>query len=217
MEAKYIDVKDIVKGTNIRTEQDESLMELAKSIEEEGLINPITVRKQGKKYCIVAGHRRFSACRLAGLDRIKCCVMSEYDDPLAVQIAENLQRKDMSAYEWVGVFDYLKKAHHFNDSQIAKYLHKTPTWVCQTRKASNYAILQAGGIVTDEVKKITVAQYHKATKQSIYKDMTLVDGVMEVRRYGKKWSITIDDPKLEKELEAFIAELEKKAERRKKK
>jgi ParB family chromosome partitioning protein len=80
---------------------EESLNELASSIKEKGLIQPILVRKVGDKYIIIAGERRWRACKVAGLDKVKCIIreIKNKEDIKEIQIIENLQREDISQIE----------------------------------------------------------------------------------------------------------------------
>ena len=71
----------------------DALFELADNIKQNGLINPITVRPAGARFEVVAGHRRFAACKIAGKIRIACVVRELTDDEVfAVMAAENLER-----------------------------------------------------------------------------------------------------------------------------
>lgn len=74
----------------------EALFELASNIKQNGLINPITVRPVGARFEVVAGHRRLSACKIAGVIKISC-VVRELDDNKTFEImaAENLERADV--------------------------------------------------------------------------------------------------------------------------
>jgi len=74
----------------------EALFELSNNIKQNGLINPITVRPIGDRYEVVAGHRRLSACKIAGIIRVQC-VVRELDDQKAFEVmaAENLERADV--------------------------------------------------------------------------------------------------------------------------
>ena len=78
-----------------------ALAELAKSIEEYGLIQPITVRKVGvNKFQIISGERRFRASQLAGLDEIPAFIRIANDNTmLEMALVENLQREDLNAIE----------------------------------------------------------------------------------------------------------------------
>lgn len=65
---KIIDVDKIKSGRNVRNEKDNDILELAESIDRQGLINPILVRKTGPdKYEVIAGHRRLEAVKRLGL------------------------------------------------------------------------------------------------------------------------------------------------------
>lgn len=81
----------------MRTDLDrDALFDLADNIKQNGLINPITVRPVGEKFEVVAGHRRLSACKIAGIIKISC-VVRELDDnkTFEVMAAENLERADV--------------------------------------------------------------------------------------------------------------------------
>ena len=77
-----------------------ALIELSESIKQQGLIQPITVRAVDDHYEIIAGERRFRACRLAGYKEVPCYVLSP-DEAQAAEMAlvENIQREDLSAIE----------------------------------------------------------------------------------------------------------------------
>ena len=80
--------------------EDESIDELAESIKKHGIINPITVRRLGNKYEIIAGERRFKASQSIGLKEIPAIVI-EADDKKTAELAlnENIQRKELSPIE----------------------------------------------------------------------------------------------------------------------
>lgn len=83
------------------TFEDESLNELAKSIKEQGIIQPITVRKLGyDKYQIISGERRFKASKLAGLEHIPAYIRIANDQAmLEMALVENIQRENLNAIE----------------------------------------------------------------------------------------------------------------------
>ena len=131
---KTLEMSQIVNGKNIRNEKDSEITELAASILAQGLINPILVQKRAKdgKYVVIAGHRRYEAVKYLGLPHIECNIVDDDlndKDILAAQIAENVQRKNMSAWELVEVFDDLKRRHNLNQKQIGKMFGKSDVWV----------------------------------------------------------------------------------------
>ena len=78
----------------------EALEDLAASIKKMGVIQPITLRKQGDKFQIIAGERRFRASKMAGLTVIPAYIRkAEDDDMLEMALVENIQREDLDAIE----------------------------------------------------------------------------------------------------------------------
>ena len=101
-EIKYLKLEDIIPNRlQPRTDFDkEKLEELAESIRQYGIINPLIVRPVGNKYEIVAGERRFKAASIIGLTEVPT-IISNIDDNTSAEIAviENIQRKDLTAIE----------------------------------------------------------------------------------------------------------------------
>ncbi|HCT71308.1 MAG TPA: chromosome partitioning protein ParB, partial [Bacteroidales bacterium] len=79
----------------------EALNELAASIKEQGIIQPITVRKMGyDKYQLISGERRLKASKLAGMDEIPCYIRIANDQQmLEMALVENIQRESLNALE----------------------------------------------------------------------------------------------------------------------
>jgi len=78
----------------------EALNDLAKSIKEHGIIQPLVVRRLQDKYEIIAGERRYKAAAIVGLKKVPCIVMNLNDSESAeVAIIENIQRKEMTPLE----------------------------------------------------------------------------------------------------------------------
>lgn len=117
-----------------KTFNQEELEELAQSIKENGLIQPITVRKVGSKkdskYEIVCGERRFRACQLIGVDTIQA-VVKELNDKqaFACMIIENLQRKDIDPMEEAAALDRLYHEGSMTVAEMAKMLGKSTSFV----------------------------------------------------------------------------------------
>ncbi len=96
-----------------RTFDEQALEELAQSIKEHGVIQPIVVTPTGNKYEIVAGERRFRAAGRAGLDKIPALVRTLSDQhKLELSLIENLQRRDLNVLETATA--YLKLRDQFN-------------------------------------------------------------------------------------------------------
>lgn len=135
---KRIPLKEIVPSKNNprKTFNPEELNELAESIKENGLLQPITVRPikdaedEFAKYEIVCGERRYRATQLTGSLEIDC-IIKELDDKqaLTAMIFENMQRKDVDPMEEANAIDRLVNEFGTDVSQVAKMLGKSETFV----------------------------------------------------------------------------------------
>ena len=106
---------------------DESLQELADSISQHGIIQPLTVRKLSSGYYqIIAGERRSCDARLAGLQEVPVIVI-EADDRKAAELAmiENLQREDLNPMEEAAGFQSLIESYHMTQEEAAQRVGKS--------------------------------------------------------------------------------------------
>lgn len=109
---------------------EEALNELSQSIKEHGIIQPITVRKMGEKFELVAGERRWRAARMAELEVVPCNII-EITDTQSAEIAllENLQREDLNFIEEAMGYENLIKEHEFTQQQLAEKLGKNQSTI----------------------------------------------------------------------------------------
>lgn len=116
----------------------EALEELAESIKEYGLIQPIVVTKKDGYYSIVAGERRWRACKIAGITEIPA-IIRENDDKRNSQISliENLQREDLTAYEKAMGIKNLIDTYHLTQEEVAKQLGKSRCTITNTLRILN--------------------------------------------------------------------------------
>lgn len=104
----------------------EALQDLANSIREHGVIQPIIVRKIGDKYEIIAGERRYKASTLAGLTKIPA-IIRNLDDKEASKVAllENLQRKDLSPIEEARTYQKILEIDNMTQEELGKTMGKS--------------------------------------------------------------------------------------------
>lgn len=109
---------------------DDSLTELAESIKEHGVIQPIIVVKKQGFYRIVAGERRWRAAKIAGLNKIPV-IIKEYDDKKVSEIAliENIQREGLNPIEEAEGINDLMTKHGITQENIAKIISKSRPYV----------------------------------------------------------------------------------------
>ena len=118
-----------------RTFDQEALNELADSVKEHGVLQPIIVTKKGDGYQIVAGERRYRASKLAGLTKIPALVRSISDqNKLEISLIENLQRRDLNTIETATAYQKLRDQFNLTNEAIGKRVNKSQSAVQNTMR-----------------------------------------------------------------------------------
>lgn len=113
----------------------ESLNELAASIREHGVLQPIVVMKGGKNYQIVAGERRWRASKLAGLTKIPAIVRTlNAQNKLELSIIENAQREDLNPIELATAYAKLKSQFNLSNEEIGQRVGKSAGSIVNTMR-----------------------------------------------------------------------------------
>ena len=109
----------------------EPLLELANSIKEHGIIQPITVRKIGRnEFQIISGERRYQASKLAGIDELPCFIrIADDQHMLEMAIVENVQRKDLNAIEIALSYKRLIDECNLSQEELGKKVSKNRSTV----------------------------------------------------------------------------------------
>ena len=109
-----------------KTFTEDSLAELAQSIEQKGILQPILVEESGDgKFNIVAGERRFRAALMAGLERIPVLVKSfSEQEKLEIALIENIQREDLTPIEEAAAFEELMNTAGLSQQELAQHIGK---------------------------------------------------------------------------------------------
>lgn len=117
---------------------EEGLIELAESIRNHGIIQPLTVRKSGDGYAIIAGERRYRAAKMAKLTEVPI-VVRECDENVAKELSliENLQREDLNAIEEAEAISELRNAYGITQEEIAGRLGKSRSSVTNSLRLLN--------------------------------------------------------------------------------
>lgn len=210
---REIPLSKILYGTNVRSELDEDIMELAKSIEDHDILQPLVVRPKGNKYEVICGHRRFRALQLVGGDiTVPCIIRDDISDSdlLRVQLEENIQRKQMSAIELVDAFEKMKKQskRKLTNEQIAAMLNKNLNWVANQYYAVKNIEKVYGENGRDYVQRHRVgAGKILSTLQKQKREATAVrkDGFV-VEHIGKTVTVKCDSSEI---AEYVVSELKK--------
>ena len=128
---------------------EDSLNELADSIKEHGLLEPLIVKKSEDIYEIICGERRFRACQLASLTEIPCLVRDDLDsNGYALALIENIQREDLNPLEMAEAFKQMLEECQISQEELAKTLGKSRSTVTNIIRLNN---------LQEDVKKMVVA------------------------------------------------------------
>jgi ParB family chromosome partitioning protein len=128
VKAQKIALSTIIAGTGQPRQQfaEDSLRELAESIREKGVIQPILVRKKGERYQILVGERRYRAAKIAGMDEIPAIVVDASDrDALELALVENVQREDLNSMEEARAYERLIREFDLGQEEVAKRVGKS--------------------------------------------------------------------------------------------
>lgn len=125
-----IDDVDVAPGRNPRTSMDqERLADLASSIRQHGVLQPVLVEHDDDGYTVVAGHRRLAAARLAGLATVPAFVQSVNGDAFVEALVENLLREDLTPLEEAQALHRLQEDGGLSQRDLAERVTKSVGWV----------------------------------------------------------------------------------------
>ena len=136
--------------------QENALEELAESIRQHGILQPLSVRRVGTAYELIAGERRLRAAQIAGLTEIPCIVMTMDDRESGMAaMVENLQRQDLDFVEEARGISYLMDRWSLSQDQIAKIMGKS-----QSAVANKLRILRHSAPVLDALRSSGLTERH---------------------------------------------------------
>ena len=111
------------------------LKELAESIKEHGIIQPLILKKEAKGYSIIAGERRFRAAKIAQLEEVPAVLMDVSDEKLLqISIIENIQREDLNPIEEGLAYERLLKEYSLTQEELSKTIGKSRTNITNTMR-----------------------------------------------------------------------------------
>lgn len=161
----------------------EELEQLAASIREAGLLQPVVVRRLGAGYELVAGERRLRAARLAGLDEVPAVVVQAGPAESAVMaLVENLQRSDLSYWEEAEGYRRLMKDFSLTQEDVARRMGKT-----QPTVANKLRLLRLEPEVRELLEKEGLSERHARALLSLPAGQARMDAAMEMA--GRRLSV----------------------------
>lgn len=148
--------------------QEAELEGLAQSIAENGLLQPVTVRRENGTYYLIAGERRLRACKLAGLKEIPALVADcEPEDSAVLALLENLQRKDLQMFEQANAIVNLLREWQITQEEAAKRLGMSQSYL-----ANKIRLLKLSPEEQEEILKHHLSERHARALLRV-DDMTL--------------------------------------------
>jgi ParB family chromosome partitioning protein len=132
-------------------EQDK-LDELTESIKKYGVIQPIIVRRDGEFYTIIAGERRWRACKNANIKSIPCIVRDiENKNASEIALIENLQREDLNPIDEANAYEYIMERFGITQEEVSSIVGKSRVYVTNIMRLSNLDEYVKSKIVSNEI------------------------------------------------------------------
>ena len=146
---------------------DDSIKGLAESIRQNGLLQPVTVRKRDDKYELIAGERRYRACLLNGAKDIEAIVMESTDEESAkLALIENLQREDLNAIEQAMAMKRIMRLENLTQNELADRLGYK-----QSTVANKLRLLRLPDYIKKAISSGTITERHARALLNVPQDM----------------------------------------------
>jgi len=163
-----------------KTFSDESLNELAQSIREYGVVQPIIVKKSIKGYELVAGERRTKAAKIAGLVTIPA-IVKEFSDEEMMEIAllENIQREDLNPIDEANSIANILRIRNLTQEEFAKKFGKSRSYITNL-----LGILRLPSVVQDKVKNGVLSMSHARSLSKLDDENKIIDLANRIEKEG---------------------------------
>ena len=160
--------------------REEALRELAESIRQHGILQPLSVRRVGTAYELIAGERRLRAGILAGLTEIPCIIMNMDDRESGMTaLVENLQRQDLDFIEEAKGISYLLQQWSMSQEQVARLLGKS-----QSAIANKLRLLRHSEQVLRAIRQAELTERHARALLKIPTDAQKMQVISLVQKLG---------------------------------
>lgn len=163
---------------------EQALNELAKSIRQHGIIQPLVLRKIGDKYEIIAGERRYKASYIAGLSKVPAVIINLDDNESAeVAIVENIQRKNLSPIEEAKSYKKLLDRGYLTQDQLATRMGKTQATISNKLRLLNLAEEVQDALLNNRISERHARSLLKIDDKKQQVDLldTIIDQRLNVR------------------------------------
>ena len=179
---QYISIHDVKPNANQprKVFDEEKIAELAASIKENGIIQPLIVRKKGKGYEIVAGERRWRASVKAELKEVPC-IVRELDDEqnMLLAIVENMQREDLNPMEEAEGLNQMIAAYGLTQEQVSKSIGKSRPYI-----ANSLRLLKLPEEIRDLISDGSLSAGHGRTLVSVPDEARQIEIARKILKEG---------------------------------
>ncbi|MBR3375532.1 MAG: ParB/RepB/Spo0J family partition protein [Firmicutes bacterium] len=179
---QYISIHDVKPNANQPRKifDEEKIAELAASIKENGIIQPLIVRKKGKGYEIVAGERRWRASVKAELKEVPC-IVRELDDEqnMLLAIVENMQREDLNPMEEAEGLNQMIAAYGLTQEQVSKSIGKSRPYI-----ANSLRLLKLPEEIRDLISDGSLSAGHGRTLVSVPDEARQIEIARKILKEG---------------------------------
>ena len=154
----------------------DALVELAKSIKEHGVFQPIIIKKSIKGYEIIAGERRVRASKMAGLDKVPAIIRNLNDEQMMeIALLENLQRENLSAIEEAKAYKSLIDNLHLTQEQLSEKVGKSRSHVTNI-----LGLLRLPAEVQDMVANKKISMGHARALSKLESDEKIIEMARDI-------------------------------------
>ncbi len=179
-----------------KTFNDAKLAELAASVKEKGIIQPLVVRRVADYYQIIAGERRWRAAQKAGLDRVPVVIQDVSEDwALEMALIENVQREDLNPLEEAGAYQYLINSFDLSQEEVAKRVGKERPTI-----ANALRLLKLPDRLRNDLNEGRLSMGHARALLALIDEEDMAEAAQQV--IAKKLSVR-DTEKLVKKIKSF--------------
>lgn len=159
---------------------EDALEELAQSIRSHGILQPLSVRRVGVGYELIAGERRLRAAQMAGLTEIPCIIMSmDACESGTAALVENLQRQDLDFIEEAQGISLLMDENNMSQEQVARMIGKS-----QSAVANKLRILRHSPQVLQAIREAELTERHARALLKIPTEPEKMRVIASIRQYG---------------------------------
>ena len=193
--------------------REEALAELADSIRQHGILQPLSVRRVGNTYELIAGERRLRAAQLAGLGEIPCIVMAMTDKESGMAaMVENLQRQDLDFIEEARGISMLMESWSMSQEQAAKLLGKSQSAIANKLRILRHspkvlAALREGGLTERHARALLKLQTEPEKMAAITVIVREAMSVARTERYVEQLLLRQSQEPRAVNLGAFLSNL----------